>query len=754
MSRHPEIWERVIQKLRMGAMPPPGEPRPDRPTVDTFVGRLEAELETVAARNPDPGRPGSVHRLNRSEYKNAIRDLLGLDIEVDSLLPADDTDRNGFDNVATMLSVSPALLERYLAAARKLSRLALGLPPVGPATQTVKVPSSLDQDRPVGEELPFGSRGGFAFRHLFPVEGEYAIRIRLRRQLYDYVVGLGSAHQMEVRIDGEQVMAATVGGAETGQPPPASFVGEVFGDPTWEQYALTADENLAARFLVRAGPRLVGVSFLSRLAELEDGVRPPTGNDRQAERDEMLEANPAIDSITIEGPFTVAGPGDTPSRRVILQCQPAGVSEEHPCARQILTSIARRAYRRPVTEQEVATLLRFFDDGRESGGFDAGLQFGIERILADPSFFFRVEREPETVEPGVPYTLPDLNLASRLSFFLWSSVPDEELIELAVRGELADDEVLEQQVRRMLADPRSSALVENFASQWLQLRPLHTANPSESEYPEFDENLRTAFINETNLFLTSTLREDRSVLELLSGDYTFVDERLARHYEIPGVYGNRFRRVVLNDDTRGGLLSHGSILTVTSYPNRTSPVLRGKWLLENILGTPPPPPPADVPPLPEEGEGDEAASVRERLEVHRENPVCANCHAPMDPLGFALENYDGIGAWRATNEAGTAVDSTGMLPNGASIEGVRALRALLMDRPEQFVGTLTEKLLSYAIGRGLEYYDYPTTRRIVREAAASDYRWSSLIIGVAKSTPFRMRRARDEEPGTLAAQSR
>ncbi len=748
-----DVWERVVQKLRMGAMPPPGLPRPDTPTVDAFIAWLEDELDGFAMRNLNPGRAGGVHRLNRSEYRNAVRDLLGLEIELDSLLPVDETDRNGFDNVANTLTVSPMLLDRYLAAGRKLSRLALGIPPLGPVTDTYKVPVLLDQNGPVSDHLPFGSRGGYAVRHYFPVDGEYTIGIRLRRQLYDYIVGLGSPHQLEVQIDGERVLAATVGGADNGTPPPASFVGEIFGDTVWEQYALNADAGLQVRFRGKAGPRIVGVSFVSRQAETEDGVVPSRGPGRQEERDEMLEGNPSVDSLWIEGPHSVEGPGDTQSRRTILTCVPTAPAEEMACARRILSSIARRAYRRPVTEQEVAVLLRFFEDGRNGGTFESGLQFGIERILVDPNFFFRVERDPADVEPGTPYRLTDLELASRLSFFLWSSVPDDELLDVAVRGRLADPAVLEQQVRRLLVSPLArTALVDDFVAQWLQLRALGGAAPSETEFPDFDENLREAFDQETKLFVESTLREDASVVELLRANYTFLNERLARHYQIPNVRGTRFRRVTLDDDHRpGGLLAHGSILTVTSYPNRTSPVLRGKWLLENILGTPPSPPPPDVPGLPDRGESGQLVSVRERLEQHRKNPTCAACHAPMDPLGFALENYDAIGAWRSTAEGGRPVDANGTLPDGTDVEGVSGLRDLLLARQDQFVSTLAEKLLSYAIGRVLDHHDQPVVRRIVREAAPSGYRWSSLILSVVNSPPFQMRMSRSD---TLPGESR
>ncbi len=744
VALRPDVWEKVLQKVRMGAMPPAGIGRPEKVVTDAFLVWLEDELDRAAAAHPNPGRTASVHRLNRSEYRNAIRDLLGLDVDVDSLLPVDDADKNGFDNVAANLSVSPALLDRYLSAARRLSRMALGIPPIRPLTDTYKAGVLLDQNGFVSEDLPFGSRGGLAIRHYFPVDGEYRLSVRLRRQLYDYVVGLGAPHRLEARIDGSLVLAATVGGMK-GTPPPASFVGEVFGDAEWENYALTADAGLETRFRAKAGLRTVSVTFISRQAEVEDGVTPPRGSGRQEERDEMLEGNPAIDSASIDGPYVVDGPGDTPSRRAILVCEPRVAAEEAGCARRILSSIARRAYRRPVTDREVAVLIRFFDEGRKGGSFDTALQFGIERILADPNFFFRVEREPSKIAPGAPYRLSDLELASRLAFFLSSSVPDEELLEVASQGRLKDPGVTERQVKRMLASPQATAaLTRNFAAQWLQLRQLRNVSPSD-EFQEFDENLRQAFEQETMLLLEHTLREDASVLDLIGADYTFVNERLARHYRIPNVRGQRFRRVALEgNEQRGGLLGHGSILTVTSYPNRTSPVLRGKWLLENILGTPPPPPPPDVPGLPERGQDGTRASVRERLEQHRRNPTCAACHAPMDPLGFALEHYDAIGAWRVTGEGGTPVDASGRLPDGATVDGLKGLRSLLMSRPEQFARTVTEKLMSYALGRGLEYNDMPVVRRIVRDSASSGYRWSSLITGIVNSDSFQMRMSRGD----------
>ncbi|MYK88291.1 MAG: DUF1592 domain-containing protein, partial [Acidobacteria bacterium] len=613
-----EVWEKVIRKLRSGAMPPPGRPRPDAAVVEDVLAWLEAELDGGAALDPDPGRTDSVHRLNRAEYRNAIRDLLALDVDVTSLLPADSADEHGFDNIASMLSVSPTLLDRYLSAARRLSRLAVGLPPAAPTTDEYRV--RLDQDEYLGEDLPFGSRGGAAIRHRFPVDGEYVIDVRLYRQLFDVVVGLGSPHEVEIRVDGERILSSVVGGEETGGAPPAGFVGDIFGSPAWERYARNADAGLEVRFPAQAGWRLLTVSFLGRPTEVEDGVPHPP---RYPERDESLESNPWVHTVAIRGPYGVSGPGDTPSRRKIFVCRPAEPREEEPCAERILTTLAGEAYRRPATAREVRTLLRFYGEGRRDGTFDDGVQFALERLLADPKFLFRIEREPVDIAPGTVYAVSDLDLAARLSFFLWSSIPDAELLGAAARGELSAPGELERQVRRMLADERSQALVDNFVGQWLLLRNLPSAAPDPNAFPAFDENLREAFERETRLFVESMFREDRSVVDLLRANYTFLNERLARHYGVPNVYGSHFRRVTFGDDEpRGGLLGQGSFLTVTSYPNRTSPVLRGRWVLESLLGTPPPSPPADVPGLPDRGEAGRSASVRARLERHRARPAC------------------------------------------------------------------------------------------------------------------------------------
>jgi hypothetical protein len=729
-----QIWEKVLSKIRTGAMPPPSLPRPEKGAADAFTSYLETALDRASAANPNPGRV-AVHRLNQTEYANAVRDLLGLDFDGRSLVIADDADEQGFDNIAGVLSLSPALLERYLSAARTISRLAVGDPAITPAFAMYDVPKGLVQDDRISEDLPFGSRGGMAVHHRFPLDAEYVVKIRLRRQLYDYIIGLGRPHQLEVRLDGKLIKTFTVGGENKGKTAPASFVGQILGDPDWEEYMHSADAGLEVRFPAKAGPRVVGVSFTKDFAEAE-GIAQPSGG-RAVAINEWYDGNPSVASVAIGGPYNVQGPGDTPSRRKIFSCVPADAAGEQSCARKILSTLARRAYRREVTEEDIQTLLDFYNSGRRRGGFEAGIQAALQRILVAPDFLFRLETSPANLAPGAVYRLNDVELASRLSFFLWSSIPDDQLLDVATRGKLREPATLEQQVARMLADPRSNALVDNFVSRWLNLFKLRGAAPDPDIFLDFDENLRQAFQQETVLFVQSQLRENCSVTDLLSANYTFVNERLARHYEIPNIYGERFRRVDFKDGKRGGLLGQGSILTVTSYGNRTSPVLRGKWLLEMILGTPPPPPPPDVPPLKEKGENDRPMSVRERLEQHRQNPACAVCHVRMDPLGFALENFDAIGKWRSA-EDGVPVDASAALPDGRKFEGVAGLRKLLLSNRGQFAGTVTEKLVTYALGREVEYYDRPAVRKITREAAASDYRWSSIILGIVKSVPFQM----------------
>jgi mono/diheme cytochrome c family protein len=719
-----ETWEKVVRKLRAGMMPPQGMPRPDQATLESFASALETALEREAIARPDPGR-ASLHRLNRTEYANAVRDLLDLEIDVTALLPADD-ESYGFDNIADVLKVSPSLLEQYLAASHKVSSLAVGDPATAPISQFYRVPPDLAQDDHI-EGLPLGTRGGLLIRHNFPLDAEYQFSVKLLRNIVGYMTGLEWPHQLEITVDGERVFIAPVGGPEDNR----------MSDENMSEAADKIDERLKIRVPIKAGPRLVGVAFIRKTSAESDEPLQPHTRDHDLQN---MNGIPLVDYVDVRGPYEATGPGETPSRRRIFACRPANAREEVSCARKIVSTLARRAYRRPVTDAEVDSLLAFYQDGRKDASFEAGVQNALRLILASPKFLFRAEPDPANAAPGTSYRLGDLELASRLSFFLWSSIPDDELLTVAAKGKLKDPAVLDQQVRRMLADRRAEALVENFAGQWLFLRNLQGHLPDNSAFPNFDHNLRQAFRRETELLFDSIMREDRSLLDLLNANYTFVNERLARHYGIPNVYGSRFRRVTLTDENRRGLLGHGSVLTVTSYPNRTSPVLRGKWILENILGTPPPPPPPDVPALTENGQSEKVLTVRERLEDHRKNPVCASCHRVMDPLGFSLENFDAVGQWRAREEGGP-VDASGQLADGSSVDGPVSLRRALMRRPEQFVGTMTEKLLTYALGRGLEYYDMPIVRSIARDSARNSYRFSSIVMGIVKSTPFQMKTA-------------
>lgn len=743
----PDTWERVIAKLRAGSMPPPGVRRPERETYRTVATQLEAELDRAWARDPNPGRSGAVHRLNRTEYQNAIRDLFAVDLDVTALLPGDETADGSFDNFADVLTISRAHLERYLSVARQVTRLATGLPPSQPEVSTFEIPLHVVQDQRQSEALPLGSRGGIAVPYNFPVDGEYAIKVRLRRQYQAYLMGMGWPQQLDIRLDGGLLERFTVGGAGQGRPAGASYAGDgepgFAGDLEWEEYMQVAgDAGLEVRVQVEAGPRTVGVSFVRELREPE-GLPQPLQRGRVLTNDQIYMGYAAVGSVEVAGPHEIRGVGDTPSRRAIFVCEPEHEAAERPCATEILTRLARRAYRRPVTAADLAPLLDFFDRGRQTTGrFDDGIQLALERLLVDPDFLLRIHREPTDLATSqTSYPLSDLELASRLSFFLWSSLPDEPLLTAAEAGELSDPAVLEQQVRRMLADPRATdALVEDFAAQWLNLRRVGEAVVDPIRYPNYDESLLLAFEEETKLFVASTVREDRSIRALLDADYTFVNERLARHYEIPGVYGSRFRRVSLSDPRqRGGLLAQGSMLTTTSYPDRTSPVLRGKWLLDNLFGVRVPAPPPDVDTNLETGPGAVPASVRERLEQHRRNPTCATCHSVLDPVGFALENFDVIGGYRETDATGQPVDASGTTTSGVRVEGLVGLRALLLGEREQFPRTVTAKLLAYALGRRLEYYDQPAVRQIVRDAAVDDYRWSSLVLGIVKSPSFSMR---------------
>jgi mono/diheme cytochrome c family protein len=744
VGRDAEVWERVVEKMRLGVMPPVGQPRPDQETYDRFVTQLETELDLAAADHPNPGRP-AIRRLTTAEYINAINSLISFEIDERSLLfPADDVGPEGFTTNSDVLSISPALFDRYLAAANRISRLAVGDPTIGPgyAAATYSTPRLLYQDDRMSEGLPFGSRGGMAVRHYFPLNGDYEVKIRLRRMIYDYIVGMGRPQEIEVRLDGALLSRFTVGDADRfGYPSAYSFFGTIRGDVEWEEYVSRgADAGLIVHFPAEAGMHVLGVSFVESRTE-PTGVLERRASGFSLSGMGFYLDNAAVGRVEINGPHDATGPGDTPSRRAILSCTPSGPANEEPCARQILAELARRAYRRPATTEDVQTLMTFYEAGQSERGFESGIQKALERLLVAPEFLFRIERDPVDIAPGTAYSLNDLELASRLSFFLWSSIPDEELLGLAEEDRLHEPAVLERQVRRMLTDPQATALVDNFASQWLQLGRIRGVIPDTEVFFEFDENLRADMERETTLFLESQLREDRSVLDLLGANYTYVNERLARHYGLPDVYGERFRRVTFDTDDRGGLLGHASLLTLTAYPTRTSPVLRGKWLLDNILGMPPSEPPPDIPDLQENRGGVPAMSVRERMEEHRANPACAVCHRTMDPLGFALENFDAIGRWRVTDEAGVVVDAVGVLADGTGVNGPATLRAALIGHEESFVRTLTEKLMTYALGRGIQYYDQPSVRKIVADAARDDYRWSSIILEIVQSMPFQMRRA-------------
>lgn len=717
-ARDPEAWEKVIRKLRTRSMPPAGLPRPDERGYEALLASLSGQLERASAANPNPGRTDSFRRLNRTEYRNAIRDLLALDVDVNSLLPADQSS-HGFDNV-TVADLSPTLLERYLSAARKISRLAIGSPLRSPGGDTITLPADLTQEEHF-DELPIGTRGGTVLRHTFPLDAQYDIQLRLARDRNEHVEGLTEPHQVELMIDGARVQTFSV------KPPPSGT------DHS------KVDRDLRVRVPVKAGPHELAVAFLKKPSVLLETERQPWQAHFNMDRHPRIQ--PALYSISVNGPYEVKGPGESPSRKRILVCQPANAGEEDACAKRILTTLMRRAYRRPVNDTEAQVPLKFYREAKKEGGFEAGIEMGLSAVLVSPEFLFRVEQDPAGVAPHSAYRLTDLELASRLSFFLWSSIPDDELLDAAVRGQLHTAPVLQQQVTRMLKDRRSDALVTNFAEQWLYLRNLASITPDMRAFPDFDDNLRQAFRKETELLFESILREDRSVLDLLRADYTFVNERLAKHYGIPHIYGSRFRRVTLDGNQgRGGLLRQGSILTVTSYATRTSPVIRGKWVLDNVLGIPPPPPPALVPALKENTSIGKTLSIRQRMAQHRDSPACSGCHQLMDPVGFSLENYDAVGRWR-TSDDGLPIDSAGSLPDGSKFQGVEGLQQALLKHPEVFTTTLTEKLLTYALGRGVEYYDGPAIREIVSGAKQNDFRFSALVQGIAASTPFQMRRS-------------
>jgi mono/diheme cytochrome c family protein len=721
-----ETWEKVIRKIRVGMMPPAGQPRPDLATMDRFVSFFENSLDRAATAKPNPGHV-VMHRLNRAEYANVVRDLLALDIDATALLPPDD-ESSGFDNIADVLKVSPSLMERYLSASWNISRMAVGNKGISPSTITYRVRPDLSQDQHI-DGMPLGTRGGIFARHTFPLDGEYLIKVRLWRNTFDLLRGMEDPHQIEVAMDGNRVQLVTVGGQE-------DFAAMAENPGT---FGADLDRRLSIRIPVKAGVHTLTAATILRSHAQRDNLIKPFMRTTIDGLD--ITGDPSVDRLTIEGPYGQTGAGDTATRRKIFTCKPANAGEEESCARKILSSLARSAYRRPLDDADVDTLMGFYKKGRAGNAFDSGVESALQYILASPEFLFRFEGDPPNVKSGSAYRLNDLALASRLSFFLWSSLPDEELLTVAAQGKLKDSATLERQVKRMLADPKANALISNFAEQWLFLRNIKSTAPDLEAFPDFDDNLRQAMKQETTLFFDSILREDRTVVDLLSADYTFVNERLARHYGMPGIYGSQFRRVKVPAEARRGLLGQASILTVTSYPNRTSPVERGKWILTNLLGVPPSPPPPNVPPLKEESADGKPRSLRESLEAHRANPVCAGCHKLMDPIGFSMENFDAVGHWR-TKDHGAAIDASGTLFNGSTVNGVTGLRQMLVNRPEVFVGVMTEKMLTYALGRGITHTDMPAVRKIVQDARSRDYRFSALVLGVAKSTPFQFKEAK------------
>ena len=739
VSENPEVWEKVVRKLRVGVMPPPDNPRPGHEDYSEFRYWLEEQLDQANAEKVNPGRTQSFHRLNQAEYQTVIGQLLGLKLDVEELIPADPPDRNGFDNNAEVLSLSPVLMERYVSAAHKIAELAVGATPLGMSIKSYEVPLNLIQNDRLDDQLPFGSRGGAAVTHNFPVDGLYRIKVKLQTNYVDFVRGYDQPHQIEVSLDGERIDVFEFGGDAPGMPAPYSFAGNIRGSDDWEEFMMAiADEGFELEIPVQAGPRVIGATFPREIWEAE-GIDQPRLFGYHLAVTELPDSNPALGSVSIEGPIESQGPGLTPSREIIFSCIPEDYDAERGCAKEILTGLARKAYRRPLTEDDWLELSEFFESGFKEEGFDKGIQLALERILVAPDFLWRIQQDPEGLLPGESYEITDVELASRLSFFLWSGGPDEELLSLAENGRLRESGILKSQVTRMMDDPKAEAFIKNFIGQWLYLRNLDNVYPLPSAFPEFDDNLRESFKQETELFFDEQIREDHSLLDLFTANYSFLNERLADHYGVQGIYGNHFRKVSLDGHKRGGLLGHGSLMTVTSYPNRTSVVLRGKFVLDNLLGSPPPEPPPNVPALEESSQTGKQLTMREAMAQHRENPACRVCHAAMDPIGFSLENYDAVGKWRDMF-AGVDVDASGLLPDGAAFNGRKGLENLILDRPTDFVATVTEKLLTYALGRGVEYYDMPTVRSIVRQSEQEDFSWSSLILGVVESAPFQMRR--------------
>lgn len=718
---HSDIWEKVVRKLRARQMPPQDSPRPDEATYAATLNSLETQLDRLATEHPIPGRTDSLRRLTRTEYQNAIRDLLALQIDAAALLPADESS-HGFDNI-TVGDLSPTLLSRYVSAAQKIARLAVGGTSHEPSGETFRVRPDITQEDHV-PGLPLGTRGGTLIANNFPQDGEYEVQVTLARDRNEHVEGLNGKHEMIVLLDNSEVTRFRI------EPPKDS-----------EDHS-TVDAHLKLRLNVKAGPHKLGVTFLRKSAALLETARQPSQARFNMHRHPRT--SPAVFQVSVVGPFDAAGSGNSPSRqRLFAEISPGPGSDsamQEVAARTILSRLLRRAYRRPIADADLAQPMRFFSEARDAADFDAGIEAALAAVLVNPNFLFRVERDPVGIASGDIYRITDFELASRLSFFLWSSIPDDELLTLAEQHQLNPPDVLDLQVKRMLRDPRAESLVNNFADQWLYLRNLESAFPDMRVFPDFDDNLRQAMRRETELFFASIVHEDRSVLDMLRGDYTFLNERLAKHYGIPHIYGDRFRRIELKPEThRGGLLRHASILTVTSYATRTSPVIRGHWILKNLIGSPPPPPPDNVPALKDNTVLD-SLPIRERLAQHRADPNCAGCHNLMDPVGFALENFDAIGRWRERDDE-YPIDALGGLPDGSQFSGVDGLEQGFLRRPEWFVGTLTEKLLTYALGRGVELHDASSVRRIVRDAEAHDYRFSTLIQGIVRSTAFQMRTA-------------
>ena len=742
LSADPQLWEKVVTKLTLRAMPPVGMPvRPTESEYKAILAYLETRLDKLAQENPEPGRP-TIHRLNRTEYTNAVRDLLNLQVDVSALLPPDNVEA-GFDNIAEVLAVSPLLMEQYVLAAGKISRIAIGPSKMLPISDVYTVSEENLQRGQMSDDLPFGSRGGLAVKHYFPMQGEYTLRVKLARNGEGFIRGLRREQQLEIRLDRKLVQAYSVGGKFFGMTGPMfthSQNPDFAGDADQLAYEFSADKDFEIKFSMDAGTHLIGVTFPDDRAKTTGYLAPEL---QLIDTANYKGGDAAVDSVVITGPFGDVDKGQTPSRERIFSCIPKSASENLTCAHNILSTLAHRAFRRPVQKEEMDSLFELYEKGDKAGGFDAGIELAMQRILAGPEFLFRIEQESADATPGKVYPVSDLDLASRLSFFLWSSLPDDELLGLAEQGKLRNPNVLKQQVQRMIADSRSSSLVSNFGEQWLALRKIDLAAPQKALFPEFDGALRVAMKKELELWFGAMLREDRSVLDLLTSDFTYLNDRLARHYGIPEIYGSNFRRVALNNPDRMGMLGKAGLLMVTSYNSRTSPVVRGKWVLENMLDMAPPPPPVDAfqPELKTEDTEGKVLTMKQAMEEHRQNPVCANCHKMMEPIGLALENFDGIGSYRTRyDDADAEVDSSGILFDSTEFADASGFRKELLKHQDRFVNTVIGKLLTYALGRKLDYYDQPVVREIFRNTKADNHTWSSMMLGIIESQPFQNRR--------------